>query len=115
VQAFFEQVLQAVRMVGDTSLQILGGRVHTLICGAGHFSQDAAQYLRVCKTAGANFTDSGGVELVGGWQPLILSAMAQPSQAISRVTRSLAAMCCGDCNRSTTKVERGVKRWGCWR
>jgi hypothetical protein len=72
VQAFFEQVLQAVRMVGDTSLQILGGRVHTLICGAGHFSQDAAQYLRVCKTAGANFTGSGGVELVGGWQPLVL-------------------------------------------
>jgi acyl-CoA synthetase (AMP-forming)/AMP-acid ligase II len=72
VPAFFEQVLQAVRMVGDTSLQILGGRVHTLICGAGHFSQDAAQYLRVCKTAGAKFTDSGGVEFVGGWQPLVL-------------------------------------------
>eukprot|EP01062_Namystynia_karyoxenos_P018182 TRINITY_DN16759_c0_g1_i4.p1 TRINITY_DN16759_c0_g1~~TRINITY_DN16759_c0_g1_i4.p1 ORF type:complete len:1198 (+),score=368.56 TRINITY_DN16759_c0_g1_i4:83-3595(+) len=46
VPKFWESVHLAARNVRDTGLSILGGRAHTLVCGAGALPQEVADWFR---------------------------------------------------------------------
>ena len=73
VPKFWQEIQVAARMQHDVGLKVLGGRTHTLICGAGALDPSVASWYTSLSVAGKP------LQFIGAPSPAVFAA-ASPAR-----------------------------------